>query len=103
MQDELEDLDGCATAVYVEIPGSKVVLFQAFFDLYEAVGIVRTIDIRRSQVCVVTTRDQLGDCLALMEALKEMIPWRFVPKPSDSEKIFGYSRKGGRAGLSCSS
>ena len=89
---EPEILDDWAVALYVEVPGSKVVLFQAFLDLYEAVGIVRTIDIRRSRVCVVTTRDQLQDCLSIMEALKATVPWRMVEKPPDSEKIFGYSR-----------
>ncbi len=88
-----EDLDGCAVALYVEVPGAKVVLFQAFFDMYEAIGIVRTIDIRRSQVCVLTTKDQLRDCMGLLEAVKEYVPWRLIEKPCDSERLFGYSRK----------
>ena len=88
-----EDLDGCAVAIYLEVPGSKVVLFQAFFDLYEAIGCVRTIDIRRSRVCVVTTKDSLGDCASLLEGIKDIVPWRFCEKPLDSEKFFGYSLK----------
>lgn len=88
-----DDLDGCAVALYVEVPGTKVVLFQAFFDMYEAIGIVRTIDIRRSQVCVLTTKDQLKDCMDLLEAVREYVPWRLIERPCDSEKFFGYSRK----------
>ena len=90
MQAESYELDECAVALYLEVPGSKVVMFQAFFDMYEAIGVVRTIDIRRSRVCVVTTRDMLPDCMRLLEALREYVDWSFVEPPDDYEKIFGY-------------
>lgn len=92
-QAEIEHLDQCAVALYLEVPGSKVVLFQAFFDLYEAIGVVRTVDIRLSQICIVTTSDMLLDCVAVLHALRREIPWRFMKKPADSEKLFGYSKK----------
>lgn len=88
-----EDLDGHAVAIYLEVPGSKVVLFQAYMDLSEDIGFVRTIDIRRSRVCVVTTHDMLPECLRLLDVLKTTIGWRYVEKPPDSEKIFGYAKK----------
>ncbi|NMC63527.1 MAG: DUF4911 domain-containing protein [SAR324 cluster bacterium] len=94
MKEGCEKLDEYAVVLHIEVPGSKVVLFQAFFELHEAIGIVRTIDIRRSRVCVVTTEDMLPDCLKLLEALKDQIPWRFVESTEDGQKIFGYSRKG---------
>ena len=94
MKLEYEDLDGIAVAVYLEVPGSKVVLFQAFFDIYEDVGFVRTIDIKRSRVCVVTTKDLFPKCKEILESIKSNVPWRLVEKPEDHEKIFGYSRKG---------
>ena len=88
-----EDLDGCAVAVYLDVPGSKVVLFQAFFEIYEAIGCVRTIDIRQSKVCVVTTRDCLADCERLLNGIKDIVPWRFCERPVESERLFGYSLK----------
>ena len=88
-----DSLDDIAVAIYLEVPASKVVVFQAFFDIYEAIGFVRTIDLRRSMLAVVTTKDCLEDCCSLLEAIKGMVPWRIAQKPGDSEKIFGYALK----------
>ena len=61
-------IDQATYAFYLEVAGSKVVLLQAFFELYEGLGTVRTIDIRRSLICVLTTPTQLHQCREALEA-----------------------------------
>lgn len=82
--------------VYLEVPSSQVVLLQAFFDLYEAIGVVRTLDLSRSLLCIVTTPSMLDDCLDVLDSLKNMIQWRLVGPPPGplKERFLGYGKKG---------
>ena len=77
----LEQLDDGSVAIYLYTPGPKVVLLQAYFELYECVGVVRTLDIRSSLVCVVTTSSLLEDCLEILEQVKTATCWEFAPRP----------------------
>lgn len=89
-------LDDQTVALYLEVPGPKVVLLQALFESYECIGTVRTIDIKRSLVCILTTRAMLDDCLKLLDTLQEEIPWN--PSPNGAaehgEEFLGYGKKG---------
>lgn len=89
---EPDSLDEVTRVVYLEVPPSKVALFQANFELYEGVGTVRTLDVRQSLVCVMTTQDMLPDCLSVLENLRESIPWRAAPTPSEElkQRYLGY-------------
>jgi hypothetical protein len=82
----IESPDEYSRVVYLEVPGAKVVLLQAYFELYEGLGVVRTLDIRTSLVCIVTTASQLDECLRALEALRPEIGWRTVPLPSEAER-----------------
>ena len=95
MELELTHLDSEAIALYLEIPGRKVVELQAYFDLYEGLGVVRTIDIQNSLVCIITTPTMLEKCSAALNALRETIPWRSIPQPKSvaEEDFLGYSSK----------
>lgn len=84
---QADALDDVTRVVYLEIPPSKVALFQAHFELYEGVGTVRTLDVRQSLVCVMTTQDMLTDCLSVLESLRESIPWRAAPIPTEELKL----------------
>ena len=88
-------LDPHTCAFYLHLPGSKVVLLQAFFELYEGLATVRTIDIRRSLVCVLTTPQLAQECRNALEALRDQNPWRFAPPPAaeTSDRISGYTKK----------
>lgn len=92
----VEHIDGDSVVVYLDCPGTDVVLLQAYFDLYEGLGIVRTLDIRRSLVCILTTPDMLSNCLAALESIQGQIPWKFAPYPSQDIKnlYLGYGKKG---------
>jgi hypothetical protein len=62
----------------LEVPGSKVVLLQAFFELYEGPGAVRTVDIKNSLLCIITTPSLLDACLEVLNAIQPVVHWRFA-------------------------
>ncbi len=84
--------DEHAVALYLEVPRSLVVLFQAYFELYEGLGVVRTLDLRKNLVCVLTTNSLLPSCLSALESLRADIGWNSAPRPSkeERERYLGY-------------
>lgn len=82
----LEVLDQEAVVLYLEVPASKVVLLQAYFELYEGVGVVRTLNIRTSLICILTTNSMLNDTLRVLEAIQAATLWKFAPRPSEAER-----------------
>lgn len=69
------DLEPGTSAVYLTVPRNNVVLLQAYFELYEGIGTVRTLDHPDQIVCVLTTDDQYHDCIKLLEAVRSEIGW----------------------------
>lgn len=90
----IEHLDELTYIIYLEVPGSKIVLFQAFFELHEGIGTVRTLNVQKSLVSVLTPTDMLSDCLALLNSIKAEIFWRPVSAPSEAERLhyLGYQK-----------
>lgn len=87
---EVELIDNHTAVLYLELPGSKVVLLQSAFELAECAGVVRTIDIRESKVCIITTPTMLPEVFEILNGLKDEMPpiirkrgrvdWRLIPK-----------------------
>jgi hypothetical protein len=63
-------LDEGTVALYLKVAGSRIVLFQAIFETYEGLGTVRTIDVRKALVSVITTPSQVPDCQSLLTSIK---------------------------------
>lgn len=72
------EVDTETCAIPLVVPGSQVVLLQAFFELYEGPGTVRTINIRNSLICIITTPSMVSDCIEVLEALHRQIHWRYA-------------------------
>jgi len=89
-----EKIDYYTCMIYLELPGSRVVLLQAFFESYEGLGVVRTLDIRQGLVCILTTPDMLTEALAVLDAERDRLAWRFADRPEDNtlKKYLGYSK-----------
>ena len=89
-------LDEHTRAIFLEVPTRHVVLLQGYFDLYEGLGTVRTIQDERSTVCIITTVSMLSKCQEVLAALADSIPWRAVSDPTEEEqgKAHGYFTKG---------
>ncbi len=92
----IEQIDEDSVVLYLDCPGADVVLLQAYFDLYEGLGIVRTLDIRRSLVCILTTPTMLDDCVEALESIRDHVAWKFTSQPSQDIKnlYLGYGKKG---------
>ena len=68
-------VDAETIAFYLEVPRSHVVLLQVYFELYDGVGTVRTLDKEAAVVCVLTTPSLLQDCIGVLGAIKEYVAW----------------------------
>jgi len=68
-------LDEVSAAFYLQVTPELVVLLQGYFDLYEGLGIVRTVDTTLSRVAIVTTQALEADCARALEALRAEVPW----------------------------
>ena len=68
--------------LYFHIPESQVNFFQGHFELYEGLGLVRTLSIRDSLVCVLTTPECLSDCLLALRDMRKTIRWTAAPRPT---------------------
>ena len=93
------ELDDSARAIFLELPPSDVVMLQALIESYEGVATVRTIDLKRCLVCVVTTVSLLDTTIAVLDGLKPGIRWRAVPPPPAEDYInndFNYASKKSR-------
>jgi hypothetical protein len=80
-------LDDWTTALYLEVAREKIVLLQAYFEASEGLGTVRTLDVSRGIVTVITTPDEVGNCLALLESVRPFLPWRLVEGPSSTQSL----------------
>ncbi|MBN8550457.1 MAG: DUF4911 domain-containing protein [Deltaproteobacteria bacterium] len=95
MQAQPDYIDEGTVALYLEVPGEKVVLLQALVESHEGVGIVRTLNIRKSLVCVLTTPTMFEACVDLLNGLQAEIGWRFIGRPKEAEEqlYLGYFKK----------
>jgi hypothetical protein len=72
-------LDPQVCAFYLRVPRSHVVLLQAYFELYDGIGTVRTIAGSEPIVCIMTTEGQKDDCIGVLTAIREEIEWELAP------------------------
>ena len=84
---EAVEVDKIARAIFLELPPSDVVMLQALMESYEGVATVRTIDLKRSLVCVVTTASLLETAVAVLEGLKPSVRWRAVSPPAGEDYL----------------
>ncbi|MCB0311431.1 MAG: DUF4911 domain-containing protein [Bdellovibrionales bacterium] len=88
-----QQIDQETWAYYLEVPGSLVVLLQAYFESYEGLGTVRTLDIRKSLVCILTTSSLRELCGRALESIAGQIDIKSVGKPAEAEKYLGYFKR----------
>jgi len=75
MQASPVTIDADTVAFYLEVPRSHVVLITVFFELYDGVGTVRTLDKEGAVVGVLTTPSQVQDCIGVLNAIREYVAW----------------------------
>jgi hypothetical protein len=80
-------LDPIAVAFYLRVPRSHVVLLQAYFELYDGVATVRTLQGSDQIVCVLTTQSQREDCMYVLEAIRGEVHWEIAKEIPNDELI----------------
>jgi hypothetical protein len=87
-------LDEHTFAIFLIVPPREVVLLQSIFELYEGVGTVRTLEVKRSLTCIITTKELLSDCLHILDQIHTLIDWTAADPPLENDAWIGYRRKG---------
>jgi hypothetical protein len=67
-------------AFVLEVPRSQIILLQVFFELYDGVGTVRTLEVDKGIVCVMTTPSLEEDCRSVLMGIREQVSW--LPRPA---------------------
>ena len=82
------ELDPGLLAFYLEVPRHQIVLLQAYFELYDGVGTVRTLEGPESIVSVLTTPGHMQDCIGVLKAIQEYVQWKVCREaPHDTALI----------------
>lgn len=68
-----EETDEVCRTVVVELPAKNVVKLQAYFDLTENLGALRTISVEQGRIAILTTSDLLQDCYSLLDSLADSL------------------------------
>jgi DNA-binding response OmpR family regulator len=72
-------LDPVTIAFYLRAPRSHIILLQAYFELYDGLGTVRTLEGDDQVICVLTSKAQEEDCIQMLEAIRDDVHWDIVP------------------------
>jgi hypothetical protein len=78
-------LDPTTVAFYLRVPRSHVVLLQAYFELYDGVGTVRTTQGSEPVLCVLTPTSQQEDCMNVLAAIRGEVHWEVAPQPASEQ------------------
>lgn len=94
IEEGVEQTDDHTVIIYLDVPGSNVVMLQGYFELYEGVGLVRTLDIKRSLVCIITTPSLKGECLKILDEIRDVVKWNFAQISDEQKEAWlGYTKK----------
>lgn len=77
-------LDPLTWAFYLRVPRSQVVLLQAYFELYEGLGTVRTVTDPEPLICIMTSTGLKDDCAAMLLSIREDVQWEIASPPQSA-------------------
>ena len=71
--DKIEQLDDVTSCIYLKVPEKKVVMMQSYFEIYDGVATVRTLDIKNSLICIIVPNCNLDLCFEILESIKKEV------------------------------
>lgn len=74
----IEAGDQITQIIYIKTSPKMVVYLQALFEIYESVAIVKTIDVEKSILALITTIDYKELCLNILESVKEYVKFELI-------------------------
>ena len=69
--------------IYLEIAPEHIAYIKFIFESYEEVGIIRTVDRKKSIIVLLAMPDFGDDARAIINSLKQDIPLAEIPRPAD--------------------
>lgn len=69
--------------IYLEIAPEHIAYVKFIFESYEEVGIIRTVDRKKSIIVLLAMPDFFAAAEAIIESLKNDIPLAVIPRPAD--------------------
>jgi hypothetical protein len=69
--------------IYLEIAPEHIAYIKFIFESYEEVGIIRTVDRKKSIVVLLAMPDFIDAARAIINSLKQDIPLAEIPRPAD--------------------
>ena len=79
-------LDEHTCAIYLLVPAPQVVVLQAHFEAYDGVAVVRTLDLQKSLIAILTTPAMLPECLCVLAGIRTEVAWDPAPETAASEQ-----------------
>lgn len=70
--------------IYLQIPPEEIVFIKLIIEAHEGIGVLRTIDRKRAVIVVMVAADMERDARALLESLRDEMPWVELPGPPTS-------------------
>ena len=83
--DKIEQLDDVTSCIYLKIPEKKVVMMQSYFEIYDGVATVRTLDIKNSLICIIVPNCNLDLCFEILESIKKEVGFEYTNKPQNAK------------------
>jgi Domain of unknown function (DUF4911) len=69
--------------IYLEIAPEHIAYIKFIFESYEEVGIIRTVDRKKSIIVLLAMPDFADDARAIIDSLKQDIPLAEIARPAD--------------------
>ncbi|MGZ8426390.1 MAG: DUF4911 domain-containing protein [Candidatus Binatia bacterium] len=69
--------------IYLEIAPEHIAYIKFIFESYEEVGIIRTVDRKKSIIALLAMPDFVDAGRAIIDSLKQDIPLAEIPRPAD--------------------
>ena len=65
--------------IFLELPPADIVFIKLVVEAHEGLGVLRTLDRKRAVIVVMTAADMEADVRAMLESLREQVPWTEIP------------------------
>ncbi len=70
-------------AIFLATPPEHIAYVKFIFESYEEVGIIRTVDRKRSVIVLLAVEDFVDVARAILDSLKQEVPLAEIPRPAD--------------------
>lgn len=70
--------------IFLELPPEDIVFVKLIVEAHEGIGVLRTLDRKRAVIVVMVAADMEGDARALLEALRDQVPWVEIPPTGEA-------------------